>query len=123
MAIRIDKTKLRTLIRITTSGAIFYAGICLYKGDEKFYNHVAMPLSRYLDPEWAHKIGITALKWRFMPKERVEDPTILKTNFLEMNLKNPLGMAAGFDKQGEAIEGLHELGFSFVEIGNTVFYI
>ncbi|KAG8320641.1 hypothetical protein J6590_064393 [Homalodisca vitripennis] len=34
-----------------------------------------------------------------------------------LKFKNPVGMAAGFDKQGEAVEGLHGIGFGFVEIG------
>ena len=36
-----------------------------------------------------------------------------------MRLQNPLGIAAGFDKDGEAIQGLHNIGFGFVEIGSV----
>lgn len=36
-----------------------------------------------------------------------------------MKLKNPLGIAAGFDKDGEAIKELHNMGFGFVEIGSV----
>lgn len=36
-----------------------------------------------------------------------------------MNFTNPVGIAAGFDKQGEAMQGLHRTGFGFVEIGSV----
>ena len=39
------------------------------------------------------------------------------TEFCGIALKNPVGLAAGFDKDGKAIAGLERLGFSFVEIG------
>lgn len=119
MSIRNSTGKLKSLIKVTSTGVIVFAGICMYKGDERFYNEVAMPLTRYLDPELAHNFGITAFKWGLMPKQSAEDSQILKTNFLGLSLNNPLGVAAGFDKQGEAIEGLHKLGFGFVEIGNS----
>lgn len=36
-----------------------------------------------------------------------------------MKFSNPVGMAAGFDKQGEAVSGLYHVGFGFVEIGSV----
>lgn len=36
-----------------------------------------------------------------------------------MNFSNPVGLAAGFDKQAEAMQGLHRTGFGFVEIGSV----
>lgn len=42
-----------------------------------------------------------------------------KTKFFNYNLTNPLGIAAGFDKHGEAIDGLHRIGFGFIEIGSV----
>lgn len=38
---------------------------------------------------------------------------------MNFTLTNPLGIAAGFDKHGEAVEGLHRIGFGFVEIGSV----
>jgi len=34
-------------------------------------------------------------------------------------LSNPIGIAAGFDKQGEIVDGLHKMGFSFIEVGSV----
>ena len=42
-----------------------------------------------------------------------------KTKFLNFTLTNPLGIAAGFDKHGEAVDGLHRVGFGFIEIGSV----
>lgn len=42
-----------------------------------------------------------------------------KIKFLDITLSNPLGIAAGFDKHGEAVEGLSRSGFGFVEIGSV----
>lgn len=36
-----------------------------------------------------------------------------------MSLQNPIGIAAGFDKQGEGVESLHDIGFGFVEVGSV----
>jgi dihydroorotate dehydrogenase len=41
------------------------------------------------------------------------------TSLWGMNFSNPVGMAAGFDKQAEAMQGLHRTGFGFVEIGSV----
>ncbi|CAG2056864.1 unnamed protein product [Timema podura] len=45
--------------------------------------------------------------------------TLQKTEVWRLNFKNPVGIAAGFDKQGESIECLHNIGFGFVEIGSV----
>ena len=41
------------------------------------------------------------------------------TRLWGMHFSNPVGMAAGFDKQAEAMQGLHRTGFGFVEIGSV----
>ncbi len=40
-----------------------------------------------------------------------------EVNVLGLKFKNPIGIAAGFDKHGEAVDGLYKLGFGFVEVG------
>ncbi|XP_071653834.1 dihydroorotate dehydrogenase (quinone) [Temnothorax longispinosus] len=95
--------------------------ICIrnISGNERFYSDVAVPLVQLIDPETAHKLAVKALKYGLVPKQRTEDPSLLRTTVLGMEFKNPIGIAAGFDKQGEAVEGLHKIGFSFVEIGSV----
>lgn len=41
-----------------------------------------------------------------------------KTTVWNINFKNPIGLAAGLDKQGEAIKSMHNVGFGFVEVGS-----
>lgn len=44
---------------------------------------------------------------------------VQKTEVLGMKFKTPLGLAAGFDKNGEAIAGVYKMGFSFAEVGSV----
>ena len=72
-----------------------------------------------LDPEEAHDLAIKSLKINFLPKSffTVKDEHLLKTNFFTKGLKNPIGLAAGFDKSAEVYNSLFKLGFGFVEVG------
>ena len=73
---------------------------------------------RRLDPETAHGLAIQALKTIPLAAPRADDP-ILATRIAGLNLSNPIGLAAGFDKNGEALRGLARLGFGFVECGSV----
>jgi len=75
-------------------------------------------LLRRLDPEVAHGLAIKALSWAPLPAPPVDDP-ILATNIAGLKLNNPVGLAAGLDKNGEALRGLSRLGFGFVECGSV----
>ncbi|GAX80868.1 hypothetical protein CEUSTIGMA_g8303.t1 [Chlamydomonas eustigma] len=76
------------------------------------------PILRLLDPETAHNMGIAAAKWGLFPKETRDDPSILRTKVWGRDFRNPIGLAAGFDKNGEIIESMFGLGFGFVEVGS-----
>lgn len=112
-----NKAKLKSLFTVTSSAVALFGGLSLYQGNERFYSDVAIPLVQLIDPETAHKLAVKILKYGLVPKQRTEDPNSLGTTVFGLQFKNPIGMAAGFDKQGEAVEGLHKIGFSFVEIG------
>ncbi|XP_011143742.2 uncharacterized protein LOC105185731 isoform X2 [Harpegnathos saltator] len=88
-------------------------------GNEKFYRDIIIPLVQLVDPEIAHNLAVTVLKWGLVPQQKMKDSNLLHTNIWNLQFKNPIGMAAGFDKQGEAVEGLHKIGFGFVEIGSV----
>lgn len=75
-------------------------------------------LLRRLDPEVAHGLAIKALAWTPLPPARIDDP-ILATDIAGLKLSNPVGLAAGLDKNGEALRGLSRLGFGFVECGSV----
>lgn len=114
-----NKAKLKSLFTVTSSAVALFGSISLYQSNEKFYSKVIIPLAQLIDPETAHNLAVKSLKWGLVSKQKTEDPSLLQTTVLGLKFKNPIGMAAGFDKQGEAVEGLHKIGFSFVEIGSV----
>jgi dihydroorotate dehydrogenase len=73
-----------------------------------------------LDAERAHRLtirGLAAWGRAGAPGGRTVDDPILRTNVAGIDFTNPLGLAAGVDKDGEAVTGLHALGFGAVEVG------
>ncbi len=80
---------------------------------------LAGPLVRCLDPERAHGIAIRALKSGLLPaSERIENQ-ILKTHVWGREFDNPVGLAAGFDKNGDVPDAMLAHGFGFVEVGSV----
>ena len=77
---------------------------------------LARPALFALDPETAHRTTIAALK--VAPRMRPPRPGPLATEVAGLRFPNPVGMAAGFDKDGEAPDAVLGLGFGFVEIGS-----
>ena len=82
------------------------------------YERIARPLMFRLDAETAHEIGIRMLKAGVAGRQRFEDP-ILRSTVFGSEFENPLGMAAGFDKNGLVADRLASLGFGFVEVGTV----
>ncbi len=74
-------------------------------------------LLRRLDAERAHELAIAGLKYLPLPISR-DDP-VLTTEVAGLTLSNPVGLAAGLDKNAGAIRGLAGLGFGFVECGSV----
>lgn len=73
---------------------------------------------RRLDPEQAHRLAIRGLALAPLPAPPADDP-ILHGRLAGLDLPNPVGLAAGLDKNGEALRGLSRLGFGFVECGSV----
>lgn len=75
-----------------------------------------------LDPETAHRLGVyavSALGKLGGGGARRADPGVLRTMIAGLDLPNPVGLAAGFDKNAEAMGGAMALGFGFVEVGTV----
>ena len=72
-----------------------------------------------LDPEVAHDLAIKSLKFNIIPEAffKSEGEEILETNLFNRKLKNPIGLAAGFDKSAEVYNSLYKFGFGFIEVG------
>ncbi|KAI9298532.1 hypothetical protein K502DRAFT_327292 [Neoconidiobolus thromboides FSU 785] len=84
------------------------------------HSHVINPLMRYFfDAEESHKLSIIAAKYHLTPKEMVSDDEVMKVNIFGKEIKNPIGLAAGYDKNGEAIDAMFDLGFGLVEVGSV----
>jgi dihydroorotate dehydrogenase len=83
-----------------------------------FFDRLSRPLMRALDPEDAHGLALKAL--RFVPRFKADpDPSELKVRAFGLNFPNPIGLAAGFDKDAVAPDALLRLGFGFVEVGTV----
>ena len=73
------------------------------------------------DPETAHNLAIKSLKFNFVSNifdENKNDP-MFQTNLFGRQIDNPIGLAAGFDKNAEVYNPLFRLGFGFVEVGTV----
>jgi dihydroorotate dehydrogenase len=79
----------------------------------------AMPLLRRMDPERAHGLALLALRYGLSGADLAPDDPKLATAALGLRFPNPIGVAAGFDKDAVAIAGLTRLGFGFVETGTV----
>mgnify|MGYP001222321025 CR=1 FL=1 len=74
-----------------------------------------------LDPEIAHNLAIKSLKLNLVPNifEKTENKELFKSKIFNKSINNPIGMAAGFDKNAEVYNQLFKLGFGFVEVGTV----
>uniref|UniRef100_A0A0K0FGM6 Dihydroorotate dehydrogenase (quinone), mitochondrial n=1 Tax=Strongyloides venezuelensis TaxID=75913 RepID=A0A0K0FGM6_STRVS len=109
------------VIPIFLGSGIAFVGIQLVSGSERFYKEIVMPLShKYLDGEKAHRLAVIVCKYGLYPRcgQNFKEYDNLKINVFGKEFNNPLGIAAGFDKNGEAIEGMKKMGWGFVEIGS-----
>ena len=83
--------------------------------------HKLYPLLFLLAPETAHKLTLKALRFaptRFLFPQKPDSPA-LTTHQWGRTFPNPVGIAAGFDKNAEALNALLNMGFGFVEAGTV----
>jgi dihydroorotate dehydrogenase len=78
---------------------------------------LAKPLLFAVDPELAHDISLEMLQQfhRIIPNRRVDKPT----SVMGLEFPNPVGLAAGLDKNADYLDGLARLGFGFIEVGSV----
>jgi dihydroorotate dehydrogenase len=77
---------------------------------------LGLPFARLLDAEDAHRLALTALKTLPLPPPPADDPR-LKVEAFGLAFSNPVGLAAGFDKDAEVPDAALKIGFGFVEVG------
>jgi dihydroorotate dehydrogenase len=82
------------------------------------FDAFSLPLLRWFDPEDAHRLALQGLRLLPPTRPRPGDQKLTVRAF-GLNFPNPIGMAAGFDKNAEVSDALLRLGFGFVEIGTV----
>ncbi|XP_046864571.1 dihydroorotate dehydrogenase (quinone), mitochondrial-like [Xenia sp. Carnegie-2017] len=105
---------------ILTCGGIASAVLVYgsFTGHELLYRSILMPAVAYIDPENAHTLAVKLAAHSLVPKDRSMPDKALESKLFGKIFPNPIGLAAGFDKHGECIEGMFKIGFGFVEIGS-----
>ena len=88
------------------------------------YEQLVRPLLFALDPESAHRLAIDCLRIASASTPALEllrrfQPAIRPISLFGLNFRNPVGLAAGLDKNGVALPAWEALGFGFVEIGTV----
>lgn len=84
---------------------------------KRLAEQIGLKALRQIDPETAHGLALKALQMGFAPTPGPVTSGRLKTTFAGLDLPNPIGLAAGFDKNAEAVNSLSRAGFGFIEVG------
>ncbi|KAH7722266.1 Protein DHOD-1 [Aphelenchoides avenae] len=111
----------KSAVKVVLGGGVAFTLMEWFTGSERFYREQLMPMvHNFVDPEDAHRWGVRLAKAGLLPRSasaKQEYPE-LKCRVFDRDFKNPIGLAAGFDKDAEAVEGLRKCGFGFIEVGS-----
>ncbi|XP_071785480.1 dihydroorotate dehydrogenase (quinone), mitochondrial-like isoform X2 [Asterias amurensis] len=112
--------RLKSTVKVLSGGTVLFVGFSLGFGSEKFYRNVAMPVTQLLlNAESAHRFAVKTASWGLVPRNSFVDPPSLGVSVWGRHFSNPVGLAAGFDKHAEAMDGMLKMGFGFVEVGSV----
>lgn len=93
-------------------------------GSDALFRRVVRPVLFRLEPERSHKVARFGLRhprlWTSLSNRFLTDDRRLETRLGSLVLKNPVGLAAGFDKDGDMVDSLQCLGFGSVTIGSIL---
>jgi len=106
-------------LSVGLGGGLAVTGV--YLSDEPPYSvvsRVSIPLLHLLDPETSHNLVIAAAKSGLVPRDGSPYSPSLETKVWGKAFTNPIGLAAGFDKNAETMESMLGIGFGFVEVGS-----
>ncbi|WP_298565366.1 quinone-dependent dihydroorotate dehydrogenase [uncultured Aliiroseovarius sp.] len=78
---------------------------------------IALKALHQIDPERSHGLALMAMKAGVVPFSGLVTTDRIKTTFCGMDLLNPIGLAAGYDKNATVVDALTQAGFGFVEVG------
>ena len=108
------KKTLKLLLGVAVTGAVIKNPTSY----DLIEQNVILPLSHRLPPEVAHKCALWTIRLKIPPRNDLFKPNMLRTTVFGLHFDNPIGLAAGFDKDCEAVSGMQRLGFGFVEVGS-----
>ena len=89
------------------------------RGAASFLARTSLPILTRLDPELAHDLGLVGLHWLRPLWPTRSYPAAMSVSCLGLRFAHPLGLAAGFDKNGDHLDALGAMGFSHVELGTV----
>ncbi|PVU89987.1 hypothetical protein BB561_005089 [Smittium simulii] len=112
------KRTLNFALGTTTVLGIGLFSLYAFNTRSSIHELVFAPLLRQLDEEVAHDLSIKLLSWNLGPKDHHKDSELLETQLWGKRLSNPLGMAAGYDKNAQIPDKILKLGFGAVEVGS-----
>lgn len=87
------------------------------RGFEHLKERLGLALLQRIDPETAHGLALKALRAGLVPLAGPQTGPRLATRLAGLDLPNPVGLAAGFDKNATALDALAHAGFGFLEVG------
>lgn len=94
----------------------------IYYNRESVTNNFFIPFLHKLDPEISHNIVINLLKYNITPNNNIYQHKSLNVNLWNKHFENPVGLAAGFDKDAKAYKSLSKFGFGFLELGSVTLH-
>ena len=111
---------------LSGTAALSFAGVglhyCLSDSRSSFYKQ-ALIMGQVVtanDAEFAHKAAVVLAKYSIVPRDKVGNDNRLSVNVWGLLFPNPIGLAAGFDKNAECMNSMlsNGLGFGFTEVGS-----
>ncbi|CAI2728180.1 unnamed protein product [Schistosoma spindalis] len=114
-------SRIRTSLGVLSLGFGLFTAEALYSGNEHFYKDWFLPTARLLvrNGETAHNLSVYLASHGFIPHKPRNAFPQLKCKVFGLEFDHPIGLAAGFDKNGKAFMGLLNAGFSHIEVGTV----
>ena len=119
MSGRTARQKISQFVRLGLLGGGVCGGLLLQRHDPAASRSLSSILHKFLDAEDIQRAAVFALSRGWYFPCRLEERPELRVKLWGLDFSNPVGIAAGFDKHGEAVQGLRDIGFGFVEVGSV----
>ncbi len=91
----------------------------MWRATASLITRASLPVLTRLDPEFAHHAGLAGLRVLGPLLSPLQVPPALRVNCLGLDFSHPVGLAAGFDKNGDYVDALGAIGFSHIELGTV----